>query len=357
MSSKRIEELDPNFKVIEADENDIAWRDVHQLTLEGVGWPSESAEYCRLPGRVQGVVRDPVWELSRHSAGLCARFISDAPRILARWTVLNETLAMGHMPASGVSGLDLYARNPQGQWCWAAVGIPSATENEVTLLGNIPPQQREYSLYLPLYNGVAKVEIGVPQSTHLEAAPPRAKRVGFYGTSIVQGGCASRPGMAYPAILGRALDCQTINLGFSGNGQSEPEVAALLAELHVDAWVLDPLPNMQADTVRERIAPFIHTLRAAQPDVPIVLVENVTYQNEWLVAERKQRSASSNTALREVYEQVLKDSFDNLQYVHGAELLGDDGEGTVDGCHPTDIGFMRMSEVLLPVLRPLLTAA
>jgi lysophospholipase L1-like esterase len=353
--SESIEKLDPNFQSAEVDENGVRWCDARELTLEGIGWPGESQAYCRLPDRAEGVVRDAVWQLSRHSAGACVRFVSDAQNIVARWTLRNENLAMAHMPASGVSGLDLYARDATGKWRWAGVGIPSAQENEAVLLNTGTTQEREYAVYLPLYNGTAKLEIGAAEGASLKPAPPRGnpRTVGFYGTSIVHGGCASRPGMAYPAIFGRALDCATINLGFSGNGQGEAEVAELLAELDADVWVLDPLPNMSADLVRERIGNFAKTLRTARPQAPIVLVENIEYQNGWLNAARRDREESSNAALREVYDGLCAAKVNDLHYVEGASLLGDDGEGTVDGTHPTDVGFARMAGVLLPVVRPL----
>jgi lysophospholipase L1-like esterase len=355
--AKSIEELDPNFQVDDVSQDEEAgsrWVDARELTLEGLGWPDESQPYTRLPDRAQGVVRDDVWHLSRHSAGICVRFTSNAPQIAARWSLLNQELAMSHMPATGVSGLDLYARDETGGWRWAGVGVPSEVENEVNLLSDATPQEREYSVYLPLYNGTTKLEIGVPQGSTLQPAPARSntKTVGFYGTSIVHGGCASRTGMAYPAIAGRALDCATINLGFSGNGRSEPEVAALLAELDVDVWVLDPLPNMDPSQVHERFANFVQTIRTAHPQTPIVVVENITYQNDWLHAES--RSESKNVALREVYGALVAGGMEYLHYVEGAAFLGEDGEGTVDGVHPTDVGFMRQAKTLEPILRPLL---
>jgi hypothetical protein len=357
--SKSIEELDTNFQVDDvspAEEAGLRWIDARELTLEGMGWPGESQPYTRLPDRAQGTVRDDVWYLSRHSAGICVRFVSNAPQIAARWSLRNAELSMSHMPPTGVSGLDLYARDAENKWRWAGVGIPTAQENEVNLLDNATPQEREYLVYLPLYNGASKLEIGVPQGSSLQIAPARSntKTVGFYGTSIVHGGCAARTGMAYPAIVGRAFDCATINLGFSGNGKSEPEVATLLAELDVDVWVLDPLPNMDAAMVRERFANLVQAIRAAHPQAPIVVVENITYQSDWLRAES--RSEPKNVALREVYGALVAGGTEYLHYVEGAAYLGEDSEGTVDGTHPNDLGFMRMAEALAPVVRPLLSS-
>jgi hypothetical protein len=197
--------------------------------------------------------------------------------------VTSERLAMPHMPATGVSGLDLYVKTDAG-WHWLGVGQPDrAKENTAILVKGMPPGRREYLLYLPLYNGVSSVEIGVPEGCKLEPATAwpadRRKPIVFYGTSITQGGCASRPGTAHVAILGRRLDRPVINLGFSGNGLMEAELATLLAELDPAVYVVDCLPNMTAKLVSERVEPFLRTLRKAHPTTPIVLAEDRTYTN------------------------------------------------------------------------------
>ena len=173
----------------------------------------------------------------------------------------------------------------------------------------------------------------------------------FYGTSIVQGGCASRPGMAYPAILSRRLDRPQINLGFSGNALSEPEVARFLAELDPAAYVLDPLPNMTGKLVAERLEAFIQTLRQSHPKTPIVLVENVQYADGEFVAPRRERYSESNARLREIYQRLTKAGDKRLFCVPTEKLIGDDGDGTVDGTHPTDLGFVRMADAIEPTLR------
>jgi hypothetical protein len=255
--------IDP--KQAEADPGGaILWFDLRLLDMEGKGWADTKAPYDRLPARAEGVVRGPVWDLSRQSAGQCVRFVTDAPSIHARWTLTSDTLAMPHMPATGVSGLDLYVRSEKGRWQWLAVGRPAQKANATQLVTGLAPGKREYLLYLPLYNGVSSVQIGIPKSSTLAkgpARPPeRQKPVIFYGTSITQGGCASRPGMVHTAILGRKLERPVINLGFSGNGTMDLEVAKLLGELDPAVYVLDCLPNMTAQQIEERADPFIRTL-------------------------------------------------------------------------------------------------
>jgi lysophospholipase L1-like esterase len=328
--------------------------------VEGQGWAATRHPFTRLPAAAETTVRAPVWALAQDSAGLRFRFVTDADTVRARWTLRRERLALPHMPATGASGLDLYVRDG-GQWRWVGAGRPQeAKVSERVLVSGLSPARREYLLYLPLYNGVESIEIGLPPGAILEAAPDRyadRKPIVFYGTSITQGGCASRPGMAYPAILGRRLDWPTINLGFSGNGKAEPEIAALLAELDPAVYVLDCLPNLTVEQVGERVEPLIKTLRARHPETPIVLVENLNYPDAALIDSRRTRVVGANASLGKLHAALKKAGDKHLHYVSATFLLGGDGEDTVDGTHPTDLGFMRMAKGMEPFLREALADA
>jgi hypothetical protein len=349
--------IDP--KQAEADPGSaVLWYDLPLLGVEGKGWADTKAPYDRLPARAEGVVRGPVWSLSRHSAGLCARFVTDATSIHARWTLTSDNLAMPHMPATGVSGLDLYVRSEQGRWQWLANGRPMQKSNTAQLVSGLAPGKREFLLYLPLYNGVSSVQIGIPKSSTLAKGPTRPterqKPIVFYGTSITQGGCASRPGMVHTAILGRKLERPVINLGFSGNGTMDLEVAKLLGELDAAVYVLDCLPNMTAQQVAERAEPFLRTLLKARPKTPILLVEDRTYANASELAALRNQQSASRAALKQVYDKFIADKAGGVHYLAGDKLLGDDGEATVDNSHPTDLGFLRQADAFLPALSPLL---
>lgn len=332
----------------------VIWHDVATLPVEGRAWNDTQSFYDRLPARAKGVVRDVVWTLSLDSAGMAVRFVTDSPTVAVRWKLRKERLAMTHMPATGVSGVDLYARNPEGKWRWVGCGRPEKfPENEQVLYAG-EAVRREYLLYLPLYNGVEAVHIGLADGRQPEAAPAwpgGSKPIVFYGTSITHGASASRPGMCHPAILGRRLDRPVVNLGFSGNGRMDPEVGDLLAELDVAAYVIDCLPNLQAAEVRERTEPLVRKLRAARPTTPIVLVEDRNYSDSWWSASRRQRNETNQAALREAYGKLTSDGVTGLFYVEGRNLLGEDTDDTVDGSHPTDLGFFRQADALEPVLR------
>ncbi|NLB55348.1 MAG: hypothetical protein GX811_06205, partial [Lentisphaerae bacterium] len=257
----KIEKLDPNM-AIKDPERDLYWYDAKSLTVEGKGWDDTEEFFDRLPARSKEVVRDEVWTLSKHSAGISLHFSTDATSLAVRW---DGCKAMHHMPATGVSGLDLYVWHGK-KWRWLAVGIAIKQINENQLFIDLPAKERKFILYMPLYNSIHTVELGVPGGATIKASPPRRKKpIVFYGTSITQGGCASRPGMCYTGIIGRALNRPTINLGFSGNGRMDPEVVDLLCELDPAAYVLDTLPNMNADTVRQFTEDGVRKLLATRP--------------------------------------------------------------------------------------------
>lgn len=357
----------PSGSILKADQgtkefgDNLVWYDIKLLGVEGRGWDESQTKtyYDRLPSKAEGVVRAPVWSLSQDSAGMLVRFRTNASQISARWTVRKPNLAMNHMPATGVSGLDLYVRDAEGKLRWAAVGRPSATTNQQGLLSNLEPEWREYWLYLPLYNGVESVYLGINEKAELakdELWPAESKPILFYGTSITQGGCASRPGMCHPAILGRRLNRPTINLGFSGNGIMEPEVAKLLAEVDPGVYVIDCLPNMNAAQITERIEPLVKTLRAAHPDTPIVLVEDRTFANAHLVTSSREHHTASRAALKTGYDHLISAGVTGLYYIPGETLLAADGEGTVDGSHPTDLGFVQQADAMEPILKEALAA-
>jgi len=332
----------------------FVWHNARDLTVEGKGWNDTQSFYDRLPARAEPLVTRSVWGLSHNSAGLCVRFVTDGTVIAARWTLRSETLAMPHMPASGVSGVDLYVMD-KGRCHWLGAGRPSTSRtNEAVLIRGLNGSKREFMLYLPLYNGVYEVEVGVVGGGIFDPTSPRpakVKPIVFYGTSIVQGGCAARPGMAYPAILGRHLDSPTINLGFSGSARCEPELARIFAELDPAVYVLDPLPNMSIENVATRLEPFVMTLRQAHPRTPIILVENLEYPAGKFVTATSQKIDPKNAKLREIHRRLVRAGQKRIYLFRSDKFIGDDGEATVDGVHPTDLGFMRMAEALEPVLQ------
>ena len=230
--------------------------------IEGQAWPQEvQASYDRFPERAEGKVAKNVWGLSSQSAGLMIRFRSNAEKIIIRYGTKwdreadgpQKDFGMNHMPATGVSGVDLYAIDSEGKELWCAARRNFSDTISYRYEGLNPNDRfhklgREYRLYLPLYNQVTWLEIGVDEATHFKPLPVRKEKpIVVYGTSIAQGACASRPGMAWTAILGRKMDRPLMNLGFSGSGRLEQPVIDLVGEIDAKIYILDCMPNLSAD--------------------------------------------------------------------------------------------------------------
>lgn len=337
---------------------EVDWIDARKLTVEGLGFQDVDSPFDRLPARAEKTVREAVWNLSRDSSGVLVRFMANTTAIHARWTLRNKTLAGPTMTAVGQSGLDLYARDGAGKSRWLGIGRPTKfPENTDVLATGMPPGDREYMMYLPLRNGVLSLEVGVPQGSRIARGPtrePGQKPIVFYGTSITHGISASRPGMTHVAILGRQFNREVINLGFSGNGKMEPEVTALVAELDAAVYVLDCLPNMTAKDINERAENCVRQLRKARPSTPILLVEDRNYADNFLNPSRRERNETNHQAMRAVYASLVKGRVSGLGYLRAEELLGDDGEATIDGSHPTDLGFTRQAAAFAKALKGLL---
>ena len=336
--------------------DDAAWtfHDAADMAIEGRGWSDVTRPFSRLPDRAQEHVREVVWKLAQDSAGLYVEFTTDATSLRFEVVLKDDALAMPHMPASGVSGLDLYARDVDGEWSWVRGTQPSKKEYGATVRGLLSGE-REYRLYLPLYNGVDSLRIGVPKAAKCE---PTAKSIAppivYYGTSIAQGACASRPGMAFVSQLGRRLDHPMLNLGFSGNGRLELELCDLIAELDAQVYVLDCLPNLQPDETADRTVPFVERLRAARPETAIVMVEDRVNTNARWFPARADHHQRNHAAFRAGYEKLVESGMVGLTYVADQPFLGADGEAAVDGSHPTDLGMTRYADGLEPILRKLM---
>ncbi|MBT5017781.1 SGNH/GDSL hydrolase family protein [bacterium] len=344
--------LNPRLWAQQPAGDQIAWHDVRDWGVEGKGWDETTKYFDRLPSRAEGKVRGAVWSLSRHSAGMSVRFRTNATSIWADYKVTSSNLSMPHMPATGVSGLDLYAQTEEGEWRWVSVVKPTKQEAKVNVISGLLPGERNYMIYLPLYNGTEHLKIGVPDGTSFTPIEPRKEApVVFYGTSITHGACASRPGMPHPSILGRRLNVPIINLGFSGNGKMEPEVGDFLTELDPSVYVLDCLPNMNGSEVSARAEKLIRQIHKARPKTPIVLVEDRTYANTPFIPAKQKRHEESRKAFRQAYENVKSLEGISLQYVDGETLLGKDRDDTTDGSHPSDLGFYRQANALEPAIK------
>lgn len=331
-----------------------------ETIVRGRAWQEELGDnYCRLPQRAQATVRTPLWDLSRQSAGLSVVFRSNASEIKVRYTV-TEALSMPHMPSTGVSGVDLYAIDANGTHRWCA-GKYAWGDTITYIYPNLsyattPDQGYEYHLYLPLYNHVEWLEIGAPADTRFDFLPVSLEKpLVIYGTSIAQGACASRPGMAWSNIIERKLEHPVINLGFSGNGRLEPELFDLLNEIDARLYIIDCLPNLrgkEAVTIYDRTLAGVKKLRKKH-DAPILLVEHSGYVNELTSEASEESYRVSNIELRKAYRDLLQQGVKDIHYLTKEEI-GLTMDAMVEGVHPSDLGMQMYADAYLKKIREIL---
>ena len=306
--------------------------------------------FDRLPLSYKSIVRPPVWELSKNSAGMSIRFLTNSSSISIKWEVLNN-FTMNHMAESGIKGVDLYFKN-KGAWQYLSTGLPTGFQNESTVISNMDSEMREFKIFLPLYDGVVNIEVGIdPGSIIKKGLKNKKKEIIFYGTSITQGGCASRPGMAHTNIMSRRLDRDVVNFGFSGNGRMETPIAQIISESDPLLYVIECLPNMfPPESVTDKTIPLIDTIRKNNADAPIVLVDLFGSTASVLDKEGEKSAKKINSDLRTEYEKMINLGYSNIFYIDSKNATGIDNEGTVDGVHFTDLGFIRYADFLIDKL-------
>lgn len=330
-----------------------------RFTINGLPWLQENeGKFWRLPGRAREKVRPEIWDLAQMPSGGQVRFRSDTTSLRLRVSH-SQFVQMWNMPRTGHSTIDLYVGGPGQKRYW--IGTNSAGDApsyESQLFAGLSPEMREYTLYLPTYNDLTDLQIELSPGASLLPPSPFAlpKPVVFYGSSITQGGCATRPGDNYVNILGRRLNLEVVNEGYSGNGLGEPEVAGFLAEIDAACFVLDFHCNVETvEGLREVYYPFYRTLREAHPDMPILMVSMLELSQELYRPELVAKRKGQTRVIREAYRRAIREGDDLLTFFDGSWLLDKETDGTlVDGVHPTDLGFARMAERLEPVLRSIL---
>lgn len=331
----------------------LVYHDASAFPLLGKATQNSATRYERLPDSLRNISRKPLWALGQNSAGLALRFRSNSTTIAAKWEVLLDR-NMNHMTPTGIKGLDLYCLQ-DGKWVFVNSGRPSGKVNEATIISYMKPVEREYMLYLPLYDGVTSLSIGVDSLAEISGPevqlPVREKPVVFYGTSILQGGCASRPGMAHTNIISRWLNRECVNLGFSGNALLDLEIAEVVAGVDASVYVLDFVPNANVQQMKERADKFYTIIRSRHPDTPVIFLEDPIFTHTRFDQRIAEEVAQKNETVNAIFQSLKKRGEKNIYMISSKDMLGHDGEATVDGVHFTDLGMMRYAELVCPVIK------
>ncbi len=345
-----ISKIDKNFKVeTKIEREGLVFYDIDEAPFKIHGAFREGDHYVRLPAEVAKSVNDGVFGLHTHMAGGRVRFVTDSPYV-AISVRLNTVYKMSHFTFTGSIGFDMFS----GTRYIGTVVPPTNVIDQYEGVIDVPfTEKREYTINMPLYSGIDKMYIGIKEGSVLESAPDYkiTKPVMYYGSSVTQGGCASRPGNAYQNIISRELDCDFVNLGFSGSAKAEDEIANYIASLDMSAFVYDYGYNAPSfehyKATHERMFKII---REKNPSLPIIMVSHPKYY--------------LSDALRKWFTDVLMVTYNNaiaagdknVYYIDGKTFFPPDMRemALVDGTHPTDIGFWCMARVIGEKLKEIL---
>ncbi|MBE6414423.1 MAG: hypothetical protein E7035_07735 [Verrucomicrobiaceae bacterium] len=349
-----ISKIDKNFVVEKVGKVNVVFRDAlkNPFVLEGFPFREEGKQLRRLPYSIADnkTTSGGLRKLSYYTSGGVVRFRTNAKNIILRAKIQNRQFNMGHMPSTSSSGFDLFADNKEH----VKTVNPAHYKNEIpdplvtNLLRNGNGLMRDYSLYMPLFNGVLSLEIGVDPNAKFEQPTSHKikKPIVFYGSSITHGACASRTSLCYPALVCRDVDAPMVNLGFAGNAKGEPKMAELISKLDMSVFVYDydyNAPN--AAHLKKTHEKFFKIIRKAQPNLPIIILTRVTNAGDDRVA-----------VIKQTYENALKNGDKNVYFIDGRDMMKDIDISmlAVDKVHPNDTGFYLMYKGILPIIKKIL---
>ncbi len=358
-----IEKIDQNFIVnTNITEPDIVWYDASKapFSLHGVFYDETENKFLRMPEDIAKSVSEGVAELNSNTAGGRVRFKTDST-FIAISAVMSGCWPMPHMPVTGYAGFDIY-RAENGKEVYFKTFVPPVGFKEGYSSGTKTYGDfTDYTINFPLYHDVKKLYIGLKKDAVLEAPQPYKHKtpVVFYGSSITQGGCASRPGNSYQGFLSRRLDFDFINLGFSGSGKGEPEMAEYIAGLDMSVFVMDYDANAPtAEHLRKTHYHFYKTVRDKNPDLPIILVSipSAVYGKYYTFSDTWGDFKTRTGIIKATYEKAIQSGDKNIYFLDGADIFaGEEWDAcTVDGTHPNDLGFFKFANRLEPFIKPLL---
>ena len=343
-----ISSIDSNFKVqTNLNVEDVRFYNALNAPFFVHGVFYENGKFRRLPENVAKTVSNGVFSLHANTAGGRVRFKSDSPYVAIN-VKMSDIGKMPHFALTGSAGLDLYANNSYVSTFVVPFNVSDGYESIIYFQSK---EMREITINLPLYSSVNDLFIGISDRATLCSPEPYRfeKPIVYYGSSITQGGCASRPGMSYESIVSRRLNADYINLGFSGNAKGEDEIAEYISGLEMSCFVYDYDHNAPTvEHLQNTHARMFERIRKANPDVPIVMMSRPKFH---LTKDEKMRL----DVIKTTYNNAVKNGDKNVYLIEGEKLMEMAGnEGTVDNCHPTDLGFASMAKVIGDVLEKIL---
>ncbi len=328
--------------------NGFVFTEASELNIIGKLFPDTPNPYHRVDTCLfKGFTRGEN-EQVRCSAGLAVLFTTDSPAI----SVKSEYGYTNHgVNTMGISlrGYDLYIMR-DGEWIYAASGGTDSKKNTL-LIGNLPKGEKKCMLHLPIYSEMYSVKIGIRKGYDISPLEsPFRHRVAVFGSSYTQGISTSRPGMSWPMQFMRNTGIQILSLGCSGNCKMQPYFADVLAAADVDAIIFDAFSNPDADMIRERLFPFIERLRKAHPDIPLIFIQTIYRESRNFNSSNDMKEQAKMDAGAEMMAEAVK-KYDNVYFVNTTST-GKGHETSVDGTHPSDMGYKAWAESIeKPVMK------
>jgi len=359
----KIETVDKNFTISNETDKNIIWIDPCKssvVSIYGFNWFDEDKRYHRLPKESDEVVKNlegNVAALASNTSGGMLAFYTNS-KVLKIRVKLASMFHMGHMAYTGQAGFDLYrGKNFKNLKFYRASNFDfSKSEYEFTFY-DLPEKQMDalHVLNFPLYASVEEILIGIDEDANIQPELklfPNSGKIVFYGTSITQGGCASRPGMSYTNIVSRHLGYECLNFGFSGNGKGHSEIAEILANINqVKAYVINYEANVNFEDLKRTLPAFIDRIRKRYIEVPIIIMSKIKMYKE-IHSKVEEKAEKSIRDFQKSFVKTRSKEDKNIYYVDGRLLLGnDEDEKTVDGVHPTDYGFASIANVVERTIR------
>ena len=342
----KIEEIDKNlFIETNITEPDIVWLNIRQapFVILGIDYDEKCGCYTRMPQELAEQISKGVAYLNSNTAGGRVRFRTDSEFIGIR-AVMDNNVLMPHITLLGQSGFDLYRKKAgeNSEKFYHSFVPPMGMSTGYSAPFNTDGVLADYTINFPLYDGVKELYIALKKDAVVLEPPPYRHSIPavYYGSSITQGGCASRPGNSYQAIISRRLDMDYRNLGFSGSGRAEDLMVQYLANLEMSVFVCDYDHNApDAEYLKKTHMPLYRAVRGKHPDLPIIFI---SAPDIFIDPEEK---AARREVVRETYKTALAEGDNHVYFIDGAELFaGNDWDScTVDGTHPNDLGFYRMA--------------
>ena len=333
------------------------YHDAADLTVIGKAIPTTKA-FTRIDTSAYRFNDKVIDDYACHSTGLAVLFATDSPFIKAKWQT-SPANASENMTAIAQKGLDLYIRQ-DGEWVFAGVGRPNMAEgpeyaeHSGTIVKEMAPGRKECLLYLPLYDRLDSLFIGVEEGSYVESVEnPFRYRIVVKGSSVTHGLAASRPGMSYAARFGRNNGFYCFNLGFSGKSKLQKEYAEYLADVEADAFIFDAFSNPSAELIHENFDQFVDIIRAAHPDKPLIFMQTERRESRNFDTWREDFEAKKQAAAEEEIRERMKTD-KHIYFLTSEDFLGHDHIATSDGSHPTDLGFTRMLDSIEPKILKIL---